>query len=220
MKQPLSFLVCSVTCVALACVVIGLTGCEEAKGLSGLTLDPSSATLTPDSLTLTITVTSSSATNNDLALPIAWSVADASLGSVTHNGGVTAVYRSSGAIGVNVVIARDQYDNEGFTTIRQSASTYSIVLTASPGTTIEVGTAATISIDGTDATGPFTWRLLTGPGAVTGGTGSRSAVYSSSVTGTGVIQVTDGNGVQGTVAIVVQDSSTGGGGGSGGPGGS
>ncbi len=188
---------------AVVALIVG--GCEKAEGLKGLTLDPDSATLGPEDQTLLITVTGG-VTNQPLALPLTWRVSDPDLGTIEHSGGHVARYRRSGRIGVNTVIARDQYKNEGFCVIQQVADVYALVLTASPASPIQMGGATTISLTLVEgAKPPFTWQKLSGPGSVAAGAGSTSAVYSSSAPGVGVIRVTDGNGVQAVISIVVQE---------------
>jgi hypothetical protein len=66
------------------------------------------------------TFTASAAdTNNVLNLPLQWSVADATLGRIQAEAGVTAVYLSTGKIGNNVVTVRDQSGVEGVAAVSQ-----------------------------------------------------------------------------------------------------
>jgi hypothetical protein len=250
MKLSVSYLVGACLVGLVACIMVGLTGCEELKGVEGLRINPVSSevaapgdmvgiqvigpevdetvrgesveeTTGDQNITKVISTVETRYKYDELALPFVWGVQDPALGYIIEVAAGVAVYVATSTERSNVVFVRDQYDNVGRVIIAGGRSSYDIALTASPGTTIEVGAAVTISIDNSDAIGPFTWRKVSGPGTVAGGAGgSRSAAYSSTVTGTGVIEVTDGNGVQGIIAIVVQDSSSGAGGGSGGPGGS
>ncbi len=179
-------------------------GCEEAKGLDGLTLDPTGATLTTNGQMVVFTVTGG-ITNEALAVPLTWTVSNDALGSILFNSGLSATYQRTTVNGVNTIVVRDQYDNEGYATVNQSAATYSLEL-SSTATEIEIGEAVTITITTADSTAPYEWTLSSGPGTVTGDSGSKSAAYTSAAAGTGVIQVTDANGASGVIGIVVKDS--------------
>ncbi len=217
-----SFLSSVSLCFIVAVVVIGLllqTGCEEATGLQGLQVDPSSVVLTTNNQTVVFTVTG--LTNEILALPLVWTVQNADLGQIVFSGGYSATYQRSAPNGVNSITVRDQYDNEGYASIRQSAANYSLELSATD-TSILTGEATTITITTASAEAPFSWRKVSGPGALTGDSGSRSAAYVASSAGTAVIRVSDANGASGVISIVVQeppDDDDDGGGGGGGPGG-
>lgn len=202
---------------AVVIVFVGLlqNGCEEAKGLQGLRVDPSSATLSTNNQTVALTVTGG-ITNETLALPLTWSVQDEGLGRIINSSGFMAIYQRTDRNGVNTVTVRDQYDNEGFATVEQTEENYSLVLGASD-TTISINEAVTITVTTTSAEAPFSWRLVSGPGSVSGA--GASAGYSSSTPGVAVIQATDANGASGVIAITVSDTAGDDGGSSGGPGG-
>ena len=207
MKRTLSSLSIFGAFAAILVFSMLQTGCEEAKGLDGLTLDPSSATLTTNEQTTVFTVTGG-ITNEALAVPLTWSVSNPALGRILFNSGLTATYQRTEVNGVNTVIARDQYENEGYATVNQTASTYALELSAS-ATSIEVGQASTITITTANSQAPYNWSLASGPGTVVGDSGSKSAAYTSTTAGTGVIEVTDANGASGVIAVVVTDATTG-----------
>jgi len=92
-------------------------GCEEAKNLRGLTIEPSYVELSGGSNTVILSV--SGITNNTLALPVVWQVTNPGLGAITARSGSSAVYARRAAVGDNTVIARDQYNNEGYATVSQ-----------------------------------------------------------------------------------------------------
>ena len=204
-------------CVALIALVGFMqTGCEEAKGIGGLQVDPASVTLTTNDTSVVLSVVGG-ITNNLLSMPLEWQVSDPNLGQITASSGVTAVYRRFSANGVNTVTVRDQFDKEGFATITQRASSYSFSLVAEP-TSIQPNQGATIRIEGNDAQAPFNWQLVSGPGSLSGGSGSRSASYAAGATpGVAQISVTDANGISASVSITVQAADDGAG--NGGPGG-
>jgi hypothetical protein len=54
-----------------------------------------------------------------LFLPLEWSVSDPSLGTIISSAGFSAVYRSTGKVGDNVVTVRDQGDAAGTTVVVQ-----------------------------------------------------------------------------------------------------
>lgn len=118
MKRILSLLSFFCVLIAIGSFAMFQVGCEEAKGLNGLALDPASVTLSTNGQSVVITVTSG--TNGNLALPLVWSVSDPTLGNVTPSSGFSATYVRSNVNGANTVTARDQYENEGYTSILQS----------------------------------------------------------------------------------------------------
>jgi len=106
--------------VSIACFGLMLmqTGCEEAKGISGLEVDPSTHTMSTNDTSVVLTVVGEGS-DSSLALPLEWEVSDSSLGQILASSGWTAVYRRKGKDGVNVVTVRDQFSREGFVAINQ-----------------------------------------------------------------------------------------------------
>jgi len=219
MKRALSLFSLIGVAVAIISAALLQSGCEEAKGLQGLQVDPSSVTLTNESETTVFTV--SLGITNDLALPLTWSVQDQGLGRIIGSSGLTAVYQRSERNGANTVFVRDQYENEGYATVQQSTtntpSTYSLKLTATD-TSISTGEGITITVTTESAQAPFSWRLVSGPGSVSDSSGG-SAGYSSTTAGSAVIEAEDANGASGVISITVTDPVDDGGGGGGGSGG-
>jgi hypothetical protein len=207
MKRVLSLLSCLGALSVIIVVPMLQVGCEEAPGLDGLTVSPSSVTLSTNSQVQTFAVVGG-ITNQALALPLTWSVSAANLGTITSSSGLNAIYRRTTVNGVNTITVRDQYDNEGYATVTQTAAAYSLTLTASP-TSISVNEASTITITSTGSQAPYVWSLSSGPGSVTGS--GQSAVYTSTTAGSAVITVTDANGASGTVGITIQDTTVNGG---------
>ncbi len=207
MKRLISIL--SIMFVFFAIVSLSMLqlGCEDATGLDGLEIDPANVTISTNGMSVILTVTGG-ITNRDLALPLIWSVSDGNIGQIVSSSGLTATYRrNSGAGAQNTVTAIDQYDNEGYATIRHESAVYSLELSAD-STTIKEGGAATITITSDNSLAPYSWSKRSGPGSLTGGAGSKSAVYTSTTTGTAVIEVTDANGASGVIGIVVEDEDT------------
>src|SRR3989339_22841 len=131
MRKTVSFCVAAVLSVFLVIVSALISGCESADGVDGLTIDPSSVTLSPSGSNSVVFTATLNATN-ELAYPLEWSVADSALGSISANAANTAVYTSTGRNGNNVVKARDQYGNEGVATVNQTSDSYVLTLSASP----------------------------------------------------------------------------------------
>lgn len=104
-------------------VVAGLllwmgTGCEEADGLAGLSVEPAEATLGPSVGVYTEVFTAG--VSNSLALPLEWRVSNEALGHIASQSGTKAVYVANrGMRGENVVTVRDQYGNEGSAAVTQ-----------------------------------------------------------------------------------------------------
>lgn len=107
----------SAVCLCVMLSVFLLCGCEDSDGTSGLTVSPSAVTLSGSSNTVTFTVSSNSL--RELSYPLEWSVQNASLGRILASAGNSAVYYSSGAGGVNIVMVQDQYEAEGLATVTQ-----------------------------------------------------------------------------------------------------
>lgn len=202
-------LVAMIGALTAAALSLCLTGCETAKGLSGLTITPSYVQMQPASNVVQFTVSSSVSTSTtttasgNLWLPIEWSVSDSSLGSIGEFSGNHAVYRSTGKIGENTVTARDQYDNEGYATVNQLGEQYIITLAATPNPISAGSDRSTITATGGVA--PFKWSVDdSGGGVMISGQGDNIAVYASYRVGDNVVNVRDANGVSGTINITQQ----------------
>ena len=207
------------SCLSVLFVVCGIasfsflqSGCEDATGLDGLTIDPANVTLSTNGQTVVFTVTGG-ITNRDLALPLEWRVSDGNLGRILSSSGYSATYQRLSGNGASVTVtAIDQYDNEGYATVRHEAASYGITLKATPES-IMVDEASTITITSDGSLAPYSWVKRSGPGTVTANSGSKSAVFTSSVEGSAVIEVTDANGASGVIGITVTKKDSGGGGG-------
>lgn len=199
-------------------VIVGVAalqcGCEEAKGLAGLQVTPASVTLVTNGQTTVFSV--AGVTNETLALPLTWTVQDENLGRITSSSGYTAIYQRFSPDGVNTVVVRDQYENEGYATVQQSGVSYTLALEAT-ATSITIGQSATISISSSTVQNPVSWTLLSGPGSLAGS--GASAAYSGTAVGTAMIQAEDANGASGVIAITVTDAADDGGDTGGGAGG-
>ena len=94
------------------------TGCEEADGVGGLSVSPSSSTLGGGSNAATQVFTAH--VSSSLALPLEWSVSNPGLGSLVSHSGSNAIYvANAGKKGSNVITVRDQYKNEGSAVVTQ-----------------------------------------------------------------------------------------------------
>lgn len=95
------------------------SGCEQAEGVNGLSVSPSSVTIGGSSSNAS-TVAFTASVSGPLALPLEWSVANASLGWIVSQSGSNAVYKAnSGAKGENIITVSDQYGNEGSAVVKQ-----------------------------------------------------------------------------------------------------
>lgn len=183
------------------------SGCEPAEGLDGLTINPSSATLTP-STSNTVIFTVAQVITNELAYPIEWSVSDGSLGSITASTANSAVYKSTGKNGNNTIKAKDQYGNEGVATVTQTSDSYTLTLTASPSSLNSTSTVCTVTVSGGVA--PYSWSVSDSSAGSISGSGS-SVMYTASRAGSNAITVTDEYGMSASIAITRTDSSSSGG---------
>lgn len=98
-----------------------IVGCESTETTgSAITVTLSASTITGKGA-VTLTAASSGGTNTatSLALPLVWTVSDASLGDIKSSAGVTAIYESSGKVGNNAITVHDQGDSEGVAVVAQ-----------------------------------------------------------------------------------------------------
>ena len=125
MKKAIGSFALLTLCAFALSIGFLITGCESGKGLESLFISPESVTLTATNKTVIFTAGGESLSTNDtgvvtsLARPLQWYVSDPALGSITKSSGTQAVYTRTSANGDNTVIVKDQYDNEGFATVRQ-----------------------------------------------------------------------------------------------------
>lgn len=99
--------------MTLMVVALGMwSGCENAEGVNGLAVSPQVATVGGSSNATAVAFTAQ--VSSSLALPLEWSVANPSLGTIVSQSGSNAVYKANrGAKGDNIIFVKDQYENEG-----------------------------------------------------------------------------------------------------------
>lgn len=106
---------------------LGLVGCEDSPTDVGINIrleHPADSQPEPSALVVRtgesiVLVAEPASTNRDLFLPLAWSVSDASLGTITASGGFTAAYTASRRAGSNVISVEDQAGAQGVSVINQ-----------------------------------------------------------------------------------------------------
>jgi hypothetical protein len=101
--------------VAMIGIRLGPLGCEQAKNISNVDVEPSQITLAGSSNVVQFTASTSGA----LALPLTWSVSDPSLGGFSSTAGSNAFYVRSVKNGDNVIFVRDQFDVQGSAVVSQ-----------------------------------------------------------------------------------------------------
>ncbi|MBT7065138.1 MAG: hypothetical protein HN919_02460 [Verrucomicrobia bacterium] len=204
MKRVLLGVICF--CLLVSVAAVFTSGCDEATGLILLGVEPAYVDLTPGSNIVEFVISTNSR-GSELGLPLEWIVTDPSLGRIVGSGGYSAIYIRFAPNGDNTIIARDQYDNEGFAVVRQMVEQYGLTLTANPDA-IQPGqdvSTITITRDGgdDDGTAPFTWTTLyPGEGVIIAGQGSDTVIYRSNRAGMNVVQCTDAFGVIGSVIVL------------------
>ena len=100
------------------CGLLISSGCEDAETGSGLILTPQDSALLGQGATVSITA-SMPDEDDEVILPLTWTVSNPSLGGILRSAGYTAVYESNGRIGQNVVICRDGLGREGLASVNQ-----------------------------------------------------------------------------------------------------
>lgn len=197
--------------------VVLFSGCESADGVDGLAIDPSSVSLTPAGGSNSVVFKATLNVTNRLAYPLEWSVSDGSLGSISASTADSAVYKSTGKNGSNVVKARDQYGNEGVATVNQGSDSYALTLAASPSSLSAGTNSCTVTVTG--GYPPYRWSVSDSSLGRISGSGS-SVMYTSLKAGSNAIICRDEYGVSASITITQSSSgSTGGGGGTPTPGG-
>ncbi|OGV66896.1 MAG: hypothetical protein A2283_23085 [Lentisphaerae bacterium RIFOXYA12_FULL_48_11] len=198
---------CSLAVIAASLIFAGvfLSGCESADGVDGLTLDPSSVSLTPGGGSNSVVFTAALNTTNELAYPLEWSVSDGSLGSISASTANSAVYRSTGKNGSNVVKAKDQYGNEGVATVNQGSDSYELSLSASPGSLSSGTNSCTVTVTGGYA--PYRWSVSDSSLGEISGSGS-SVMYTSFGPGSNAIICRDEYGMSVSISITQYSSSS------------
>lgn len=112
-------------CLVVIAIMAGAAGCEDAETRSGLTVDPPSSELIGRGATVVLTVSMpgdvavTTNINQEVILPLRWSVSNPSLGGMMRSAGYSAVYESNGTIGQNVIMVTDGYGREGLAAVNQ-----------------------------------------------------------------------------------------------------
>lgn len=112
-------------CLAAVVIMAGSAGCEDAETKSGLSVDPPSSDLIGRGATVVLTasmpgdIAVTTNINQEVILPLQWSVSNPSLGGIMRSAGYSAVYESNGTIGQNVIIVKDGYGREGLASVNQ-----------------------------------------------------------------------------------------------------
>ena len=97
----------------------GIAGCDATTTADTvITISPADTVLTTSNRTAVFTASLAS-TNRTLVLPLIWTVGDGSLGAIKSSQGLSAVYESTGNLGNNTVIVRDQTYSEGMASVLQ-----------------------------------------------------------------------------------------------------
>lgn len=108
-------------CLAGLALTLLFVGCESSTpggSEMAITVDPSSATISGGVQAVVLTASSASQ-EEDLALPLEWSVSNPALGDFINVGGLSAVYQSTTDLGSNAITVRDQRGAEGVAVVYQ-----------------------------------------------------------------------------------------------------
>jgi len=183
-------------CLTIVVCTSTFMGCEVVSGLQGLTVSPSYTILTTVSNTVELSV--SGGPSNSLALPIEWSMTRPDLGYISQNSGYTAIYYRLAPDGDNVIIATDQYGNEGYARVRQLQGNQAMNLSASEADS-KTWTISIVSPLG----GPYEWWVHDPTvGTISSSGSGESAVYTiKDEAGSNDIYVRDARGNIGAISI-------------------
>lgn len=96
------------------------TGCESAGNTDGVSISPSGVTLGVGATNGASSVVFTALVHDSLALPLTWSVVNASMGTIVSASGSNATYMAyTGKTGNNVITVQDQYGNKGSAVVTQ-----------------------------------------------------------------------------------------------------
>ena len=184
--------------VIVAAVVMGLmgAGCDTTTDSTDvITVDPPLMTVT-GAYALVITVTD---TNASLYLPLRWQVSDGALGTVTGQGGLTALYQGNAVPGINTITVRDQGDAMGFSVVNHVTAD-GMVLTPTSPTVSGAGSLVQFSV--TQDAGlvlPLIWTVSNpGLGTFTSASAYDAVYVSTGALGSNIITVRDQMGASAT----------------------
>ena len=109
----------SLVLIAALPVLVGIIlGCEStSSGDLAIQVEPSSTEIAGQG---TVFFTAVVDTNQNLVLPLEWSVDEPVLGRISESAGLSAVYVSSGAVGASAITVRDQSGRDGLAVVNQT----------------------------------------------------------------------------------------------------
>lgn len=131
----------SAAVVALVALALLNVGCESTESAdSSITVTPADSELQGEaSVALVASLAGGTNTEEQLILPLEWRVADPEYGSISSDGGVTAIYTSNGKVGATAVTVEDQIGRRGAASITQIPEE-SEVITAPSSSTNDIDT--------------------------------------------------------------------------------
>ena len=103
--------------ICLTALFLGCEGSPPGGSEMAITVDPSSTTIA--GIQAVVFTAASAVADEDLALPLEWSVTNAALGDFINDGGLSAVYQSTAQLGSNAITVRDQRGAEGVAVVYQ-----------------------------------------------------------------------------------------------------
>ena len=200
MKKAL--LIGTATLMVLAAVFMAMTGCENVN--TGTVV----LTVAPDGLTVTglyaVAFSVVNSTNQTLYLPLRWSVGDDRLGTITSQGGLTALYQANPMPGVNTIHVLDQGEAEGFAVINQLPALGMEIVPVSTNLT-GAGTTGLFTAranQDTDLVLPLRWSVRdTGLGTVIQSSGYTAVYESNGRAGYNIITAVDQMGASASALI-------------------
>jgi hypothetical protein len=124
MKTVRGWILFGAIAVAGVSLLLSNAGCDSADGTNGLSVTPSSVTLSVSgsgsNSTAQLSQVFTATSVGSLAMPFEWSVANPALGTIASQSGSNALYvANAGQKGENIVTVKDQYGNEGFAAVHQ-----------------------------------------------------------------------------------------------------
>ena len=103
---------------ALSMLTGSILGCDSTSSEnSSIPVEPPTAIIAGQGSVL---FTAVMVTNQNLILPLEWSVDEPALGRISESAGLSAVYVSSGALGTSAITVRDQSGRDGLAVVNQT----------------------------------------------------------------------------------------------------
>ena len=189
-------------------------GCEKLDDSGGVSITPSSVTLTQSSNSVHFTASVDS--NMFFTTPLEWYVSDPSLGAIEYQSGTEATYRRTPVNGVNTVIVKVPSGAEGLATVQQvsdagTTNEHADAISISPANPELSGSVNTVQFTASGINGslslPLSWGVSNSKLGIIASQAGYDAVYlrlDFTPGNVNIVTVTDHRGAGGVTYVTQQ----------------